>query len=232
MEKPPAYSEYPSEPAPPTSTLSQHLTEARTVRINRVITDQILPQFQTAVVAGLSKTTLVLLPSADQESQSDPDKISKPSAPEVLGFPSADNVTANRLLGTENTLEFWRQPTVARELENMLKSRLQASGHRIWAPASQAMNSTNIGRSSPTEAKKSGPFSRRKQSESQRDVPTSRTTGSMESSWTSPRTEPLRPGEIRVEAQLKDIPIRVVTDMGLYDTQTGSGVIVKMEIGG
>ncbi|MCJ1328737.1 hypothetical protein MMC10_005414 [Thelotrema lepadinum] len=233
MEKPPAYSEYAPSPALSPSTLPQHLTEVRTIRLNNTITDQILPQFQTAVTSGLSNTTLVLLPSSAEDSQQSLDAKSSSSAPEVLGFPSTENVSVIRLEGEENTLEFWRQLTVARELESMLKSHLDASGHRVWVPRPTMRSPTAADKLSSTDAKQGGQFFRRKQSSSRSNVSTSPTgTGYLEASWASPRPEPLSPGEIRVDVQLKDIPMRIVTDMGLYETRTGKGVVVKMEIGG
>ena len=232
MEKPPAYSEYASDPSPSPSTLSHHLTEARTIRINSVITDEILPQFQTSVTSGLSNKTLVLLPSSAEGSVQDPDSKLSSSTPEILGFPSAENVSVVRLQGEEHTLEFWRQPTVTRELESMLKSHLDASGHRVWVPRSRVPSTTVTDNLGSTDAKKGGQLFRRKQSSSRSNALFSPIeTASSEPSWAPPRTEPLSPGEIKVEVQLKDIPMRIVTDMGLYDTQTGKGVVVKMEIG-
>ena len=232
MEKPPAYSEYASDSSLSPSTLSQHLTEARTIRVNSIITDQILPQFQAAVTSGLSNKTLVLLPSSAEDSFQNLDSKSTSSAPEVLGFPSAENVSVFCLQGEEHTLEFWRQPTVTRELESMLKSHLDASGHRVWVPRPRVPSTTVTDNLVSTDAKKGNQFFRKKQSSPRSNMLFSPTeTTSTESSWAPPRMEPLSPGEIKVDVQLKDVPMRIVTDMGLYDTQTGKGVVVRMEIG-
>ncbi|KAI4155506.1 MAG: hypothetical protein LQ340_000959 [Diploschistes diacapsis] len=229
MEKPPEYTEDPLTPPLPRSTLSQHLTEARTVRINNAITSHILPHFQTAVASGLSRATLILFPVADRAEEYLHNPKSNNPAPEVIGFPSTENIYVIRLEGKENTLDFWRQPAVIRELEGMLESRLQVNGYQVWAlPGDPALAQT----SSRSSRKKIGSFFRRKQpTTSLKLAAQSPTLGNLEAPWAAPCIEPPAPGEIRVEAQLKDISTKHVTDMGLYDSQTNKGVVVKMEIG-
>ena len=233
MEKPPAYSEYPVHSPSGSSTLSQHLNEVRTARINNTITSHILPQFEAAAADGLSKISLILIPSEDTPKECYDDVKSASSSPEVTGFPAADNVFAIRLQGEENGLSFWRQPTVVRDLEGSLKSRLHTSGHRIWDSTSQTPPPSSPVRSPSPEAKKSSPFFRRKQTGStsspEAQVPNS---NPIQPTWSTPTASNIRIGEVKINVFLKDISTRVVTDMGLYESQSEKAVVVKMEIGG
>ena len=233
MEKPPAYNEHHFETFLPAPTLPQHLTEARTARINDIITERVLPNFQEAVTSGLSTATLVLFPSnQDASPLNECDNKGNTAAPEIIGFPSTENVSVLPLAGKENGLEFWRQLAVIRELEDVLKSRLEVSGHRIWMPVAETIIATRPNDASQRVPKKGGPFFRRKQSgpSSSNTIlsPTAQVPGT---SWATPSTQPLQPNEIKVDVQLKDVSTRIVTAMGLYDAVTSKGVVVKMEIG-
>jgi len=39
------------------------------------------------------------------------------------------------------------------------------------------------------------------------------------------------PGRVRVKADVQEISMRVVTEMGLYDSRTGPAVVVQVDIG-
>lgn len=237
MDKPPAYSEL-SPLTTQTPNLSQHLSTVRTTRINNTLTSLVLPSFHAAASAGLSRTTLVLIPLENTALQvpSDSKDASPSTLPEVIGFPADDHMQVLPLESTEgNALEFWRQPSVSRELEGMLKARLAADGHRI-----REVPAATLPPSMPTpppvvESKKSGGFFRRRGSGSQsqaRTLSPSQTQAQMPWSFPVPfKEEPLSPGEVKVEVELRDVSFRVVSDMGLYDTKTGKAVVARIEIG-
>ena len=230
MEKPPAYSEF--ESLRPAQTLPEHLTQARATRINSTISSHVLPYLEEAVTSGLSGATIILLPPKEEDLQNELDTKGDKSAPEVIGFPSSDNVRVIQLQGKENAPQFWRQPMVSRELGDMLKNRLELSGHSIWTPSETKASIPSPSFSPPGSVKKGSYFSRRKTSSFSKGSPLgSGTQLHEEASWMTSDKPQLSPSQIRIEAQVKDVSMRVVTDMGLYDSETTKGVVVKMDIG-
>ena len=226
----------------PAASLTQQLADVRTYRINSILTAYIDPLLQSQALAGLFKTTLVLVPSnitALQRPSStgfgvrdviegSGDAISNDDREAVIGFPSEDYIKLVRLHGDEYTLEFWRQPAVINELEAALKARLQASGHRL-AGLEEAEKPAAAIIPSPAESPRTKrSFFRRT---SKTAAAPSITNPEPEGNWRSVKETALDPGHVRVSVRLQDVCLRVVTEMELYETRTAKAVVVGIEIG-
>ncbi|KAI4135560.1 MAG: hypothetical protein LQ347_000561 [Umbilicaria vellea] len=206
-------------PSAQTPSLPGQLTQTRSQRIHSIITAYILPLLTSQAVSGLYKTTFILVPS---------NICSLPSATgdeTVVGFPSDDHIQLVRLQGSEHSLEFWRQPAVVRQLEAELKARLTASGHRV--EEEQQQPSPAVRPPISPKAPKRSFFSRR---ESEKTLPVSSPVASA-SGWGMPSPVSLGAGQVRVNVGLQDVCLRVVSEMGLYETRTGMAVVVGLEIG-
>ena len=237
------------------------LAAVRSHRISAIIETYISPLLQSQLASGLYKTTLVLVPSnvtalqqprpsssaeesrngyVDGKSADDGNSMSKSDDQDeavVVGFPSSQHVKLVRLHGGENyTLEFWRQEAVITELDSALKGQLERSGFRI-AAASKAKGSEATLVSSPgvrNSKSKTGFFSRKSRSSSSSQSTGESTgldTAAPTSNWNLVREEALDSDHARVKVSLQDVCLRVVTEMGLYETRTGKAVVVDIEIG-
>ena len=119
------------------TSLSQHLSTTRKARISQLFNTEIHPHLNEQVLSGLAKSTLILIPSNIATLKPIPtldDKtieVSQFPVETVLGFPSEDHITLVHLRGEENTLEFWRQPSVVRELGKHVREYLKETGHSI-----------------------------------------------------------------------------------------------------
>ncbi|MCJ1240791.1 hypothetical protein MMC14_008795 [Varicellaria rhodocarpa] len=156
----------------------------------------------------------------------------------VVGFPSSQYVKLVRLHGGENyTLEFWRQQAVITELESALKGRLEKSGFRIAATSkAKGGEATPVGSPGVRDSTKSktGFFSRKSRGSSSsqgREESTGPDTAAPTSNWSLIREEALDSDHARVKVSLQDVCLRVVTEMGLYETRTGKAVVADIEIG-
>ncbi|MCJ1303040.1 hypothetical protein MMC08_005846 [Hypocenomyce scalaris] len=214
-----AASDHPKSIPQPGAHLPNQLTETRSQRIHSIITAYLLPLLTSQALSGLYKTTFILVPS---NISSLPSTASEET---VVGFPSDDHLQLVRLHGSEHSLEFWRQPAVIRELEVELKARLTASGHRV--EEEQRLSPTAAAPPTSPKASKRSFFSRRG-SEKTAAVsgPVART-----STWSTPTPALLGSGQVRVKVGLQDVCLRVVSEMGLYETRTGMAVVVGVEIG-
>ena len=220
---PPAYSEKASEfstfPRTTTpATLAQSFSTARTNRIEETIVTSIYPHLESAAHRGIARTTLVLLPT-DLTTSLDVDNKETANTATVIGFPSDESVQLIYLPYTAGTLEFWRQTNVIPDLISRLKSVLASAGSNV---RSEPIEDSAI---SPTAPPSRG-FFKRTWSKS-KPVPEFQGIDT-EINSTQPR---LVPGEIDVSGAVQDVSFRVVTEMGLYETRTDKGVVVKMEIG-
>ena len=224
-------------------SLTQQLSDVRSHRINSIISTYINPLLQAQSLSGLSKTTFVLIPSSTQSlrhpSQASNDSsdiiegsgdaISDGNLEAIVGFPSQDYIKMVRLHGDEYILEFWRQPEVIKELDIALKARLQARGHSIFeAGARSQQNQPN---SPPIESSKTkrGFFGRKSAVSPSAPPPTpSPTSGN---SWRFEKEDVLDQGHVQVKVGLQDVCLRVVTEMGLYETRTAKAVVVNTMFG-
>lgn len=223
-------------------SLPQHLSNIRRSRINAILATYIDPLLLSQAEAGLFKTTLVLVPSnASALQPSKPgtsdviegsgDTISENAEEAIIGFPCEDYVKLVRLHGQEYNMQFWRQPAVIKELEASLKARLKESGHEIFEPAPPPAPLVPLSppMEEPTKAKKSA-FFRRSAKPTSVEEPSPLAADS-NLGWAAPREQILEPGQVKLKIGLQDVALRVVTDIGLYDTKTGKAVVVNMEIG-
>jgi len=224
-------------------SLTQQLSNVRSHRIHAIISTYIDPLLQAQSLSGLFKTTFVLVPSnthalqrtsqANKDSsdiiEGSGDAISSNSQEAIVGFPSQDYVKMVRLNGEEYTLEFWRQPVVIEELDTALKARLQASGHSVAeiGAASQQSQATSPPVKSPKA--KRGFFGWK--SSTAQDVAPPAPSPVSGGGWRFEKEDVLDAGHVRVKVGLQDVCLRVVTEMGLYETRTGKAVVVNIEIG-
>lgn len=210
-------------PSPPSrAPLSASLSRSRQHLISTLLTTHIHPHMHTSALSGLSKTILVLVPSnvsslhpapfipTDPDSYCNP--FDKPGDGEsflgekIIGFPSAENLFLIRLHGAENTLEFWRQPAVIRDLETQLRAELWAGGHRL-ADDGEETNRNGTGMVGSNSA-----------------------SASVE--WRFVEEAAVGEGELRVGVQIGDVSLRIENAMGLYETRAGKAIVVKVELGG
>ena len=286
----PSYEESLQQGAKSTSTLEHskikplplpgQLSAVRAHRINAIIETYISPLLNSQLSSGLSKTTLVLVPSnvaalqplsssTDQERNGFDDGSSAGYSNQedvVIGFPSSQYIKLVRLHGGEAyTLEFWRQPAVLAELDSTLKAWLEKSGFRLHIakptslpPSSKSAGEVVVPSPTTTSSQASSPktkrgfFSRNSRkpqsgqttahghAEEKTDTPASASASAVSppppppptSSWSVVHEEALERDHVRVKVGLQDVCLRIVTDMGLYETRTGKAVVVDIEIGG
>ena len=274
-DKIPSYEESLQQGATSTSAHSKQkslpllgtLSAVRTRRINAIIENYISPLLQSQLSSGLSKTTLVLVPSnvstLQKQSSSAPtddggsrdiiegslDDSSQEDV--VIGFPSSQYIKLVRLHGGEDyTLEFWRQAAVLAELDSSLKAWLEKGGFCVAKPnpkpilmasrgAGDDEATSPISQMGSSKTKRSF-FSRapRKSQDSQTLARPSNAivpavlTPTSSGSWSLVQEEALEADHMRVKVSLQDVCLRIVTEMGLYETSTGKAVVVDIEIGG
>jgi hypothetical protein len=254
---PPSYSESPNPTlglAPDQKTqslpLHVHLAESRSLRVNLIVKTYIEPLLLTQASSGLFKTTFLLVPSnvsALQHPNATPEDIVEGTGTahnnghqdEIVGFPASEYVKLVRLHGEEHTSEFWRQPAVLAELHSSLEARLANSGHRISQPAPITLPN-ELARSpapaSPTKGKKSSFWSRKgsKSASTSNAAVEEDVTRDMKLGWRADGDGNASPGmgETRVTVGLREVCLRVVTEMGLFETRTGQAVGITVEVGG
>lgn len=195
--------------------LIDQLTAVRAEHTRRIAEEKICPSIQSRAEHGLSKSTIVLIPSnLDIARTSD--------ALEIVDFHGQEEeIEQVQLEGNLNRLEFWRQPVVIKELQYVLEDRLSASPIlRDFAP-----KETPVQESTPLSVpsqKRRGFFDRR---------------SSKQAGNTTPKPDPIPVSQppastIEVKVTLEDICLRTLTDFGLYETVTQPVVVVKVDING
>ena len=215
----PSYSESVTAPQHIPSTLPQNIAQARSALVTSLLTTHVAPHLYNTSLSGLSSTTLLLVPSNVSTLQPSSSVDSKGTATDGLkfqgesieGFFSTENLTIVRLRGRENSVEFWRQPAVIRELEQQLREHLRRQGHRVLG-VDDVASPTNSHAAVSTRA---GFFKKKSNAE-----------------WKMPHKEALADGEVRTEVDIKDICLRIENEMGLYETRTGKAIAVKVDSGG
>lgn len=214
----PSYSESVSSAYTPTSSLPRNINEARTTLISALVNTQITPCLHNNALAGLSNTTLLIIPAnvltlqSSQLSNGHEKSSSNTAIPgeTILGFSSAESPTLIRLQSQENSLEFWSQPAVISELKQHLCSQLKIEGYQIAEDNAESILERSSG-------KKSGRIIQSKVSNVE---------------WRTPQRKVLRNGEASIDVGMQDICLRIENLMGLYETRTGEGVAVKINVGG
>lgn len=193
--------------------LINQLTAVRAEHTRRIADEHICPSIRKRAEDGLSKTTVVLIPSnLDVSKTSD--------AIEIVDFHDhEEEVEQVQLEGSLNRLEFWRQPDVIKELCYALEERLSASpilrdfGQRATQVEEPTTASISIqkrrgflGRSS---GKQTHDITPKPESASPSQIPSSR---------------------IDVKVALEDICMRTVSNFGLYETATQPVVVVQVDV--
>ena len=229
--------------AGPQGMLPTQIASVREQRIQTLLDTYVQPLLDEQGLSGLYKTTFILVPSNVAPLQggglpSVPDIIEGSTAADVVvGFPPEDFVKLVRLRGAENKLEFWRQPAVVGQLGRQLKARLHSSGHRLVCEEPLSVTDEEV--LPPMGGSARSLFSRKNSKSAQPDRLEERRLerGLFRGGWRAPNERPsgrqkLGLGEMHVGVSVSDVSLRVVTEMGLYDTKTGSAVIVTIEVGG
>ncbi|KAK2829925.1 hypothetical protein FQN49_007123 [Arthroderma sp. PD_2] len=213
---------------PPPSLLPQHLAETRTARIQSILTSYIDPLLASQGAAGLYKTTFILVPSTVSNLQDSPSNAyTTPQEPQVMGFPPDEVVKLVRLQGQEHAMEFWRQPAVVSELDSAMRSRLAASGHRIYEASERPKPET------PRPEAKGKPkrsFWGRMAGGSDDAINDQRL------GWRAEEPEvgdadKTPTGLVKVSVTWKDVALRIANEMGLYETQRGPALCLAVEVG-
>ncbi|KAI9652071.1 MAG: hypothetical protein M1829_001964 [Trizodia sp. TS-e1964] len=199
----------PKKPTPEDTLLAPYLPEqlaaVREQRIAALLRHFIHPHINTQGLAGLYETTYVLVPSNVPALQYTPVHSFHAPAPEVLGFPSKSNLSLNYLPGPENAIEFWRQPAVLEKLRQALRARFATPGVPELVPG---------------QPRKRGNMLR---------------LGLWNGGWRAvddrPASSRLAVGEVRVEVDVRAVSVRVMTEMGLFETRSGDALVLTVEVG-
>ncbi|KAF2835654.1 hypothetical protein M501DRAFT_941589 [Patellaria atrata CBS 101060] len=203
--------------------LVNHLTNVRGQHLSKLIDERILPLLEQQALYGIARTTIALVPSdleqidpALSEGKSYPITRCHPSAAplELVSLSEGENVHQIQLQGQLNGVGFWTQPGVVDSLENMLRICL-ASSSRLHA-SSAPLNSAQV--QPPTLPPRRNFFSKKSSSSS----PVAR-------QFSQPSTGDEKK-HLVVRASLEDLCFRTLSAFGLYDTVTGRGVVLRVEI--
>ena len=205
----PAYSDNLSYTSP--TSLPQNLASVRIARIYSLIETHIKPHLLDTTLAGLSSTTLVLIPSdvpslTPSLANDSTDGLRRlPSFPdEIVGFLDAANLTLIHLQGQENSFEFWRQLPVIKELERALQAQLKREND-ISDVEESAL---------PAVPESRGWFKKKASS-----VPPKKTE----------KVKASGGSKVKSEVELQDVSLRTENAMGLYETKTGKAIVIKVD---
>ena len=213
------------------TSLPQHLSATRNARISQLFNTEIYPYLCEQALSGLAQSTLILVPSTTTALQPAPILEGKATeAPQfpgetIVGFPSENHVTLVRLRGEENALEFWKQPSVIRELGSHVRVCLRDTGHNVSSAEDDIpVISPPPDRSEPSIAKR-GLFGWKSRTSSDAVSPT------LTSEWRIVVEKPLSEGEVRIKVAVQDVSLRTASDLGLYETRTGKAIVIRIEVG-
>lgn len=198
------------------ASVAGSLYKTRQNIVAALVAMHIQPHLDASALAGLSHTTLLLVPSNVSSLHPVPFRPTDLSSynnrygdfgdgetfpnEEIIGFPSSRNLSLVRLHETENSIEFWRQDAVVRELETQLKANLRATGCRVIE------NDGSDGRH------ESG-------------------NGPPEDVWKFADEEKVGEGDAKVAVEIRDLSLRIENAMGLYETRMGKVIKVEIAIG-
>ena len=206
----PAYSENLSYTSP--TSLPQNLASVRIARIYSLLETHIKPHLLDTTLAGLSSSTLVLIPSdvpslTPSLANDSTDGLGQPASfpgEKLVGFPDVGNLTLIRLQGQENSFEFWRQLPVIKELERALQAQLKRENDISDVEESVL----------PAVPESKGWFKKKASS-----VPQQK-TGKVKASGSS---------KVKSDVELQDVSLRTENAMGLYETKTGKAIVIKVD---
>jgi len=133
----------------PPLTLSQKLQKSRadikqrnTEIITQFIVEHIEPLLEAQAISGLSKTIYMFIPSDTEQKELTelmPQNKNivegfggrEKSGPYISKLQTKEYMKVIRLILQEYSLEFWQQPGVMKEINETLRSRLQANGEKL-----------------------------------------------------------------------------------------------------
>ena len=206
----PSYSETLSYTSP--TSLPQNLASVRKARIHSLLETRIKPHLLDTTLAGLSRSTLVLIP-ADVPSltptlaNDSKDHLGRQASfpgEKIAGFSDAGNLTLIRLQGQENSFEFWRQLPVIKELERALQVHLERD-NAVGDVEESVL---------PARPESRGWFKKKASS-----VPQQKTE----------KIKASRGSKVKTEVELQDVNLRTENAMGLYETKTGKAIVIKVD---
>jgi hypothetical protein len=196
--------------------LGYQVTAARAEHTRRIGDEKICPSIRRRADDGLSKTTIILIPS-------NLDMAKTTDAIEIVDFHGhEEEVEQVQLEGNLNRLEFWKQPDVIKELRYVLEERLSASP----IPRDFGQKTTPVQEIAPPAVgtqKRKGLFDRR---------PSKQATDENIANPDPSSSSKVPSNRIDVKVALEDICIRTVSDFGLYETVTQPVVVVTVDING
>ncbi|KAI9836794.1 MAG: hypothetical protein M1819_000959 [Sarea resinae] len=218
-------------PDPCHQPLATKLRNVRGSRIHGLMTIHISPALEDLSLQGIHKASFVLVPSnafparnvreeatdADADADADAGETSDTvaeTAEEIIGYPAQEAgglVRVVRLEGEGNTLEFWSQGIVIQELQRDLNARYDAVQGETSKPSLSIRSSA-------------GHFSRERSA--------GRPLGSSQADLRTPKERSLRPGDVRFDVRLDEVCFRSVSELGLYESQSGRVIVIDAEIGG
>lgn len=206
----PSYSETLSSTS--RTSLPHNLASIRKARIHSLLETHIKPHLLDTTLAGLSRSTLVLIPSdvpsltpsLGNDSKDHLGQQASFPGEKIAGFSDAGNLTLIRLQGQENSFEFWRQLPVIKELERALQAHLERD---------KAVGDI-VEYILPARPESRGWFKKRTPSAPQKK------TENVKAS---------RGSKVKAEVELQDVSLRTVNAMGLYETKTGKAIVIKVD---
>ncbi|KAK0514813.1 hypothetical protein JMJ35_002192 [Cladonia borealis] len=206
----PPYSENLSYTSP--TSLPQNLASVRIARIYSLLETHIKPHLLDTTLAGLSCSTLVLIPSNVPSLTSSLVNDSKDGlgqqasfpGEKIAGFTDAGNVTLIRLHGQENSFDFWRQLPVIKDLERALQAQLNRENDNSVVEESVL----------PAVPELKGWFKKKATSAPQQRTENVKASGS---------------SKVKADVELRDVSLRTENAMGLYETKTGKAIVIKVD---
>ena len=137
----PSYNESRTNYALTFATYIQHQSAVRQAIICDLIEGYILPNLAKTFFEGLSQNTLIFVPSnvsalipptaAIPESKDPQKRHDFFPGESIVGFPTSEKLTLIRLRGDKQTIEFWRQQSVIREVEQRVREVLIRDGLEV-----------------------------------------------------------------------------------------------------
>lgn len=268
QQAPPYQYEEDSAPPPPFSDLKQpprpslhsQRTEARSRRIQHLLTSSIEPPLYSDLLEGISLRIFLLVPSdilTQHPNLSATDIVG--GLPNHASNTQIANVRLIRPHGPDNHAAFWHQPSVLTELASSLRARLAASGHKVENPLENAARSPPslpppikhhpnplphlifpallVQKAiqhlllPPSHQPPNQPYDPTASTNFKLGWRSEREDATEDEDLDQRRTTPLAPDEVRVLVKLRDVSFRVETMMGLLDSVSGRAVWVQVEVG-
>ena len=194
------------------TSLPQNLASVRIARIYSLLETHIKPHLLDTTLAGLSSSTLVLIPSdvpsltpslANDSTDGLGQQASFPGE-KIVGFPDVGNLTLIRLQGQENSFEFWRQLPVIKDLEQALQAQLKRENDIIEVEQPVL----------PAVPESRGWFKKKASSVPQQKTEKVKASGG---------------SKVKSVVELQDVSLRTENAMGLYETKTGKAIVVRVD---